>query len=272
MDSIQLIPIALGLISGSILGLTGAGGAIIAVPVLVFGLGLPLSQASPIALVAVALAAGVGALIGFRRGILRYKAAMVLSAAGLCLSPLGLYSAQRVPNAPLTGLFSLVLLYVSITMFRLARKELQGQPAEMACGTPCMLDQTRGKLTWTLPCFKAMLLSGMLAGFLSGLLGVGGGFVIVPALKRFTDLPMNSIIATSLGAMTIVALGGVGIASLAGDLSREIAWPFAIGALMGLLVSRQFGEKIRGPHLQQAFAVFAFAVALSMMLSAFHLF
>lgn len=268
MDLVHLIPVLLGLLSGAILGLTGAGGAIIAVPVLVFGLGLPLSQASPIALLAVAISAGIGALIGYHQGILRYKAAMVLSAFGLCLSPLGLYIAQHVPNAPLTALFSLVLLYVSMTMFRQARRELRGLPTDSACGTPCMLDQTRGKLTWTLPCFRAMLLSGMLAGFLSGLLGVGGGFVIVPALKRFTDLPMRSIIATSLGAMTIVALGSVGAATLSGDLTWEIAWPFASGAFIGLLVSRKLGEKIRGPRLQQAFAIFAFAVALSMMLNA----
>lgn len=268
MDPIQLIPVFLGLLSGGILGLTGAGGAIIAVPILVFGLGLPLHVASPIALVAVAISAGVGALIGYHQRILRYKAAAVLSAAGLCLSPLGLYVAQRVPNGPLTGLFALVMFYVAITMYRQARRELQGSSDNAASGTPCMLDQTRGKLTWTLPCFRAMLLSGMLAGFLSGLLGVGGGFVIVPALKRFTDLPIRSIIATSLGAMTIVAIGGVSAAGMAGDLSWHIAWPFASGALLGLLISRKLGERIRGPRLQQVFAAFAFIVALSMMLNA----
>ncbi|MBU3656638.1 MAG: sulfite exporter TauE/SafE family protein [Rhodocyclaceae bacterium] len=272
MDSIQLIPIALGLISGSILGLTGAGGAIIAVPALVFGLGLPLAQASPIALIAVAISAGIGASMGYRQGILRYKAALVMSTFGLCLSPAGIFLAQHIPNAPLTGIFSLVLLYVSINLFRQAHREMHGLLPDDASASPCMLDQTRGKLNWTLPCFKAMVFSGMLAGFMSGLLGVGGGFIIVPALKKFTDLPMNSIVTTSLGVMTIVALGSVAAVSLERELAWEIAWPFALGTVTGLLLLRRLGEKIRGPRLQQTFAVFAFGVALSMMLNAFHYF
>lgn len=265
MEPYLLITLGLGLAVGAILALTGAGGAIIAVPLLVFGLGLPVAQAAPVALLAVTLAASIGAIIGLRAGILRYKAAMVMSGFGLCLSPLGLWAAHQIPNKPLAGIFAVVLLYVSFNMFRQAQRELNGQKADDVCGPPCLLDETRGKLTWTLPCFRAMVASGMTAGFLSGLLGVGGGFVIVPALKKVTNLPVRSIIATSLGVITLVSLGGVLGASVSGAMNWDIAVPFAAGALIGMVSGRSIGERIRGPRLQQGFALFAFAVALSML-------
>ena len=268
MDGNLFMALSLGLAVGAILALTGAGGAIIAVPLLVFGLGLPIAVASPIALLAVAFAAFVGALIGFRGGILRYKAAMVMSIFGLCLSPLGLWAASKIPNGPLIGIFSVVLLYVSLNMYRHARRELQGIQPDESYGPPCMLHEVHGKLVWTLPCFRAMIASGAMAGFLSGLLGVGGGFVIVPALKKVTNLPARSIIATSLGVITLVSLGGVVGATLSGAMNWSIALPFATGALVGMLGGRSIGERMRGPHLQQAFAVFAFGVSISMMFKA----
>lgn len=268
MDASLVTALGLGLAVGSILALTGAGGAILAVPLLVFGMGLTVAEAAPVALLAVAFAALIGALLGLRTGVVRYKAAMVMSAFGLCLSPIGLWAASQIPNRPLAVVFSCVLLYVSVNMFRQARRELLGFSSDESCGPPCMLDQTRGKLTWTLPCFRAMVASGMAAGFLSGLLGVGGGFVIVPALKKVTNLPVRSIIATSLGVITLVSFGGVIGATLSGAMNWEIALPFAAGGFTGMLTGRSIGERLKGPRLQQSFAVFAFVVAVSMMLKA----
>lgn len=270
MELTLLIPIALGLFTGAILGLTGAGGAIIAVPLLTFGLGLPLVDAAPIALLAVAMAASLGAYFGFRKRVLRYKAAMVMSACGVLFSPAGLWAAERIPNQPLTLLFAIVLIAVATNLYRQAKLELSGTHVTRGRGQPCKLDHTRGKLTWTLACFQAMVGSGAIAGFLSGLLGVGGGFIIVPALKRFTDLPVNAIISTSLGVITLVSLAGVSMAGLSGMVNWGIALPFAAGTLSGMLAARHLGERIRGPRLQQAFATFAFCVAVSMLIKALY--
>lgn len=266
MDFSHLAPIALGLITGAVLGLTGAGGAIIAVPLLTFGLGLPLVEAAPIGLLAVAMAASLGAYFGFRKGILRYKAAFVMSAFGVLFSPAGLWAGGHIPNQPLTLVFSVVLITVALNLYRQAKRELSGKDTQQGRGQPCMLDHTRGKLTWTLACFRTMVGSGAIAGFLSGLLGVGGGFIIVPALKRFTDLPVNAIISTSLGVITLVSLAGVSMASLSGTVNWNIALPFSAGTLSGMLAARHMGERIRGPRLQQAFALFALSVGISMML------
>ena len=248
------------------MGLTGAGGGILSVPLLVFILHLSVAEAAPISLSAITLAAGVGALLGLKNKILRYKAAGLMAIIGLTLTPLGLWISQRTPNAPLLIIFSLTLFYISIRLYRQAFKEIHGIADFADKPTPpCLLDTSVGKLAWNIPCARALMFSGGLAGFLSGLLGVGGGFVIVPALKRYTDLPVNSIVATSLGVLAIVAGGGTIFSALSGNLNFNIAAPFSLGALLGLLVGRAFGKKLSGPRLQQIFSALAFSVALGLI-------
>ena len=256
----------LGLIVGSILALTGAGGAILAVPLLVFGLHLTMIQAVPSALFAVAVSAALGALIALRSGWLRYKAALVIGAVGIPFAPLGLWTAHRVPNTPLTILFAIVLGLVALRMFVQARRELSGRTENSTRPPPpCLMDPAAGRLHWTIPCARVLALSGAVAGFLSGLLGVGGGFVIVPALRRYTDLEMPSVVATSLAVMALVTAGGVATAALTGHVDWNIASPFAAGAIAGMLGGKAIANRIKGPRLQQAFAVTAGLIAIVML-------
>lgn len=258
-----LIEGVLGAGVGLVLGLTGAGGAILAVPLLSFFLDLSVAQAAPIGLLAVFLSAGIGAILGLRAGILRYKAALLIAVSGLILSPLGLYLAQRLPNWPLVAIFVLILLWVARNMWQQAQNEILG--VEPTLGPPCQLDQAIGKLIWTAPCARALSLSGMCAGFFSGLLGVGGGFVIVPALNRFTDLPMKSIVATSLGVLTLVSGGGVLFSNIYGVMDWGIAIPFALASILGLLMGRKVSRRLPGPQLKKAFAILALGIAVLML-------
>jgi len=102
----------------------------------------------------------------------------------------------------------------------------------------------------------------MLSGVLSGLLGVGGGFVIIPALSRYTNLDMKSIVATSLAVIALVATGSVISASVAGVMHWQVGAPFAAGAVLGLLSARPLASKVAGPRLQQLFAVVGIGAAL----------
>lgn len=265
MDYSILIGPALGILVGLLMGLTGAGGGILSVPLLVFALHLSVAEAAPIALSAIALAAGVGALLGLKNKILRYKAAGFMAIFGLLLSPIGLWLAQRVPNGPLLILFSFTLFYSSTNLYKQASRELLGIADSASKPPPCLLDPSIGKLTWNIPCARALMLSGGVAGFLSGLLGVGGGFVIVPALKRYTDLPVQSIVATSLGVLAVISAGGAVFSAASGNLNLLLAAPFSSGVLAGLLIGTAFGKKISGPRLQQIFSLLAFAVAISLM-------
>lgn len=251
------------------MGLTGAGGGILSVPLLVFAFHMPMSEAGPIALTAIAISAGVGAVIGLNAKVLRYKAAMFMAICGLILSPLGLWVAQRAPNTPMLLLFSAVLIYVAAKMFVQATQTIAGKAPELTKPPPCQLDMSIGKLIWTVPCARSLMLAGAFAGFLSGLLGVGGGFIIVPSLKKFTDLPMKAIVATSLGVLAIVSAGGAAVSLVSGTLDLTIAAPFAVGSLVGLLIGKVLEKNISGPRVQQIFSVFTFLVALSLIYKCF---
>lgn len=267
MDATWLAP-AFGLVVGLVLALTGAGGSIVAVPLLVFGLGMSLAQAGPVGLLAVALSAATGALLGLRAKVLRYKAAGLMAAAGSVASPVGLWLAQRAPNQALTALFAVVLFAVASRMLLQASRDLRGAPRPPPRRPPCRLDPVVGKLQWNAACARSLVLAGAAAGFLSGLLGVGGGFVVVPTLLAISDLPMKSIVATSLGVVTLVSLTGVVSATVAGYMPWAIAWPFAMGALVGVLLGRTVAARLAGPRLQQGFALLSLGIAASLLVKA----
>ncbi|WP_027795723.1 sulfite exporter TauE/SafE family protein [Paraburkholderia acidipaludis] len=268
MPTAMLVSAALGSIVGVILALTGAGGAILAVPLLVFGLGLEVAQAAPIGLLAVGLSAGLGALLALREGQVRYRAAALMAACGALVSPLGLWVAHRVPDAPLTLVFACVLALVAVRMFRQKSGATHGGPELAPSNLPCRLNAERGKLDWTAPCARSLALSGVLSGFLSGLLGVGGGFVIVPALRRASDIPMRGIVATSLAVIALVSSVGVAASAVSGHMLWPEALPFAAGALAGMLGGRGVAHHVSGARLQQSFAAFAGCVAIGMAVKA----
>ncbi|WP_062307663.1 sulfite exporter TauE/SafE family protein [Polynucleobacter sinensis] len=264
MEYSSFISPALGILVGVLMGLTGAGGGILSVPLLVFFLHLTVAEAAPIALCAVAIASSIGAILGLKRKILRYKAAGFMAAFGLILSPLGLWLAPQIPNAPLQILFSLILLLVATRLLRQAYQEIKGIPEPARKPPPCLVNPAIGKLKWTVPCARALFFAGSVAGFLSGLLGVGGGFIIVPALKRYTDLPVQSIVATSLGVLAIITGGGAIISAASGSLDIVVAAPFSLAALGGLLLGQLVGKKLSGSHIQLIFAMFTLLISISL--------
>lgn len=264
----MLTALVLGGVVGLILALTGAGGGILAVPLLVFGAGDTVAEAGPVGLMAVGMAATLGSVLGLRAGNVRYRAALLIAATGMLLSPAGLWVARQIDARWLSVLFALVLLYVALKTFR------QGAAKGAAGGGPdgsdavCRRDADTWRFIWTRPCALAMALSGGLAGLLSGLLGVGGGFVMVPALQRYTDLPMKSAVATSLAVIAMISLAGVAATAASGRMDWGMALPFSAGALAGMLGGRSLAARLAGPQLQKGFAAVSALVALAMIVKA----
>lgn len=261
----MLISAALGLIVGVILALTGAGGGILAVPLLVFGAGLSVAQAGPVSLLAVGMAAALGAGLGLKDGTVRYKAALLVAGTGMLLSPFGVWLANRLDNRWLSLLFAVTLLFVAYRTFRQAQDPPTGDDQPGGRMPPCVRDSDSGRFIWTIPCARALALSGAVTGLLSGLLGVGGGFVMVPALQRYTDLPMKSILATSLAVIALVSVTGVASSALAGQLNWVVAVPFCAGALAGMMGGRLISSRLAGPQLQKGFAAVSALVAVGMI-------
>lgn len=258
---VSLLGLALGAVVGLILALAGAGGGILAVPLLVFGLHLTIVQAAPVGLIAVGAASALGAVLGLREGLVRYRAAALIGVTGMLLAPFGVRLAQWVPNQPLTVAFSIVLAWVAWRMFNQARAAQAPRSQDRAASMPCVLNPAEGRLLWTMPCAWALAATGAVSGVLSGLLGVGGGFVIVPSLSRYTNLAVRSIFATSLAVIALVSIGGVGAAAWQGAISWSIALPFALGAIVALLAGRLIAARLAGARLQQGFALTSAAVS-----------
>lgn len=267
MASGFLMSLLMGAAVGVILALTGAGGGILAVPLLVFGLRMSLIQAAPVGLLAVGMASAVGALLGLREGQVRYRAAAIIGFTGMAVAPLGVQLAHEVPNAPLTIAFAAVLAWVAFRSWRQSRAvpTPAAQPKSGRCWI-CEIDPACGRLKLVAPCVLALAGTGALSGLLSGLLGVGGGFVIVPMMAWISNVPMKGIIATSLAVIALVSVGGVAGAVSKGAVDWGVAVPFAIGAMVALLAGRHLGKRLAGPHLQKAFAVTAGAVAVLLLL------
>ncbi len=254
-----MLPLALGALVGLLLALTGAGGGILAVPLLVFALHLGVAEAAPIGLLAVGLAAAMAASLGRRDGIVRYRAALLMGALAMLLAPFGVFAAQRLPNAPLTIAFAAVL---ALSAWRMWRRARHAPRQDARAALPCVVDARDGRLVWTRPCVQALALTGIAAGVLSGLLGVGGGFAVVPALTRFTALSARSVVAASLAVIALASIGGVGAAAWHGAIAWGFALPFALGSVVASLVARLIAARVAGPRLQQGFAVVSACVAL----------
>jgi uncharacterized protein len=268
-----MIAVVLGVLVGLVLGLTGAGGSIVAVPALMVALGWTLPQAAPVALLAVGAAATFGTIAAWDATFVRYRAALLMGLAAVVTAPLGLAAARAWPLALLEGLFAAVLAIVAVRMILQARRS----PAEAAVVRASVSGDAlpargrwvrlnaRGRVIWNAAAVAAVAAIGAATGFAAGLLGVGGGFIIVPGLRAVSELSMHSAIATSLMAIALISAVTVGGALLQGvDLHWGQALPFVAGALGGMLAGRKLAPRIAGPRLQQGFAALMLIVSLGL--------
>lgn len=262
-----MLTFILGACVGLVLGLTGAGGGILAIPALTLGLGWSVTQAMPIALLAVGSAALVGAVHGLRQRLVRYKAAATMAGAGWVVAPLGLYVASKVPGTALMAMFGMVMLIAACRMYLQATRadEVQG-----ALKRNCMLDPATGRLDWNARCLATLASIGSASGFLTGLLGVGGGFLIVPAFRKFSDVRMHGVVATSLMVVALISLGTlVQLFSRGVTLSAQGAL-FTAAALAGMIAGRLAATKLSGRLLQQIFSLLCVFVSLLMLGKVFY--
>lgn len=257
----MLLALMLGVGVGTVLGLTGAGGGILAVPALVLGLGWTMTQAAPVALVAVGAAAAVGAVDGLRKGMVRYRAALLMALLGSLLAPVGVRLAHGLPEHLLVGLFSLVLVTVAVRMFLQVREQNRAPEVTAWQQKNCMLDPASRRLHWTLKCSLTLSVVGACSGLLTGLLGVGGGFILVPAFRQFTDVRLQSVVATSLSVIALVSVTAIAGAWHAGLRIPFEGYAFIAACIGGLILGRLVAVAISTKSLQLMFSALCVLVA-----------
>jgi uncharacterized protein len=185
---------------------------------------------------------------------------------GMPFTVLGQSAAQQVPEAWLKAIFSGVLLLVAFRIFKQSGKPDNDTQATLKLHTIAHIDPNTQRFVWTGP--TALLLSelGAVTGFAAGLLGVGGGFILVPLLARFTPLAMHSIVASSLMVMSLVSVAGVANALHHGlSVPFEATASFAAATVVGMLIGRRVAHRLPAQDVQRGFAILMFVVAMMMI-------
>lgn len=258
-----LLTLFLGALVGFSLGLTGGGGAIFAVPLLVYGLGVPAREAVGVSLLTVGSTSLVGFVQRARRGMVEFPTGLLFAVAGMIGAPAGAWLGSRIPEAVLLGLFALLMLVIAARMWLKAADSAARLPVMDDNQGPTCRRDPEGKLRITSQCALLLGIIGLAAGVLSGLFGVGGGFIIVPALVMFSGMGMQRAIGTSLLVITLISVSATVSHLLAGkDLSLSTAAVFTVGSVGGLFAGTWLAQRLAGPVLQKLFSAAIIVVAL----------
>ncbi|MBK1990308.1 sulfite exporter TauE/SafE family protein [Sphaerospermopsis aphanizomenoides BCCUSP55] len=240
---------------GISLGLIGGGGSILAVPILAYVLGVPLKSAIVMSLVIVGIVSLIGIIPHWQQGNVNMKTAALFAPGAM----VGAYIGARIATLPIiTPTFQLIL-FVS-TMFLAAYLMIKN--ASNKSETELNLSS---KYVDKFPLWPIILAEGLGVGLLSGLVGIGGGFMIIPALVLMGNTPIKEAVGTSL---VIIALKSVtGFAGYLGSVSVDINLmvTFTLAAGTGMLIGAYLTNLIQGQNLEKYFGYFVILVAIFML-------
>ena len=274
--------VALALAVGAIMGLAGAGGSILTVPILVYVVGVDAVTATAYSLFVVGVTSTVGAASYWRRGQVNLRAAVAFSIPSLIVvfftrsvlvpaipAQLGTVAGLAVSKELfILVLFAVIMGLAALSMiakprYRLSLAELTGPAGESGTPRPSHTDEPAGPVKVSIP---LAVLEGTVIGVFTGVVGAGGGFAIVPALVVLSRLPMRVAVGTSL---TII--GAKSLAGFAGDVALQghFDWPLLLAftalAVVGILVGSRIGRHVPGDRLRPAFGWFVLAAAAGIL-------
>lgn len=228
------------LLVGLVLGLLGSGGSILTVPVLVYLVGEPSKLAIAESLGIVAFVSFVGALPFVYRRLVSWRSVVLFGGPGMGGAYLGAWFSQFMPGELQLAIFAGVMLLAAVMMF--GRQAPTGESAGMRVHWKVMID-------------------GLGVGVLTGVVGVGGGFLIVPALVFLGGLPMQLAIGTSLFIIAVKSVSGfvkyVDVLAEAGlSVHWDLVFLFSALGIVGSFVGGRIGAYVPQEHLKRVFAVF----------------
>jgi hypothetical protein len=258
MEFIEIVGYIASLIIGISLGLIGGGGSILTVPVLVYLFGVNPVLATAYSLFIVGATSLVGTFPKYKQGLVNLKTALIFGIPSI----VAVYATRKfiVPLIPdavfsvgdfmvtksilLMILFAVLMVFASVSMIR-EKKQINGEP--------------EGEQRFNYP---LILLEGAIVGVLTGLVGAGGGFLIIPALVILSKLPMKQAVGTSL--LIIAAKSLIGFT---GDLGHTVMDWKLLGivtalAIIGIFIGNQLSHKTDGNKLKKGFGWFVLVMGI----------
>ncbi|WP_329436986.1 sulfite exporter TauE/SafE family protein [Streptomyces sp. NBC_01280] len=262
--SVLILALMAGAVVGLALGGLGGGGSVLAVPALIYLLGFTPVAATTASLIIVTLTSISSLTAHARDGNVRWRSGLLFAAAGIGPAMLGGLAAGHIPATALTIAFSVIAALAAWRMLRPSRPAQEGpvpgSPAEdgpvhdsPAQDRPVRPPRAAG--------------SGAGLGAVTGVLGVGGGFLAVPALVGVLGLRMKTAVGTSLLVIVINSLAALATRTGTADgLDWAVIAPFTAAAILGAWDGKRLATKISGNRLQRVFAYVLLAVAACMLL------
>lgn len=216
-----------GVLVGLVLGLIGGGGSILAVPLLIYVVGVgPPHVAIGTSSVAVAVNAAINLLLHARRGTVKWRCAAVFAVAGVLGAWTGSLLGKATDGQRLLAVFGAAMMIVGVLMFR---RRASGENPDVRLDT-----ESVARLA------PRLLITGLSAGFVSGFFGIGGGFFIVPALIFATSMPMIAAIGSSLVAVTVFGATTAVSYSVSGLVDWPLSGTFVAGGILGGLLGTRW--------------------------------
>ncbi|UOB16462.1 sulfite exporter TauE/SafE family protein [Abyssalbus ytuae] len=262
MDIMQILGYLGALLIGVVLGLIGGGGSILTVPVLVYLLFINPVTATAYSLFVVGVSSLVGALQNIKKKLVDFKTAIVFAIpAFIAVYTTRKYLVPAIPDEIFTigsflvtkdiaimVFFAIIMLLASISMIR---------------GKCAHCNDENAKVVYNYP---LIIIEGLVVGVLTGIVGAGGGFLIIPALVIMAKLPMKKAVATSLLIIAIKSLIG-----FIGDVENlDIDWSFLLKftalSVIGIFVGIYLNKFIKGEKLKKAFGWFVLIMGIYIIL------
>lgn len=285
-----IIGVAIGILSGML----GIGGGTVMVPLFRLAFGLDPLAATATSLFSIIPTSLAGLSKHLRNGTCIPRIGLICGCAGACASPLGVLAATHSPNWAVMGGTSLVIGYSSITMLRrgiaAVRAERAAAAASPSKAAGAGADATASKavgacaegvkdpegacssieaahVAMTTRTVAAMIAIGLIAGFMGGYVGVGGGFIMVPLFISVLGISMREASGTSLVAVCILAVPGVIEQALLGNVYVSVGLAIAVGSMPGSILGASLVKRIPESALRLLFASFLLVVAVILVLN-----
>lgn len=285
-----IIGVAIGILSGML----GIGGGTVMVPLFRLAFGLDPLAATATSLFSIIPTSLAGLSKHLRNGTCIPRIGLICGFAGACASPLGVLAATHSPNWAVMGGTSLVIGYSSITMLRrgiaAVRAERAAAAASPSKAAGAGADATASKAAdacaggvkdaegarssteaahaaMTMRTVAAMIAIGLIAGFMGGYVGVGGGFIMVPLFISVLGISMREASGTSLVAVCILAVPGVIEQALLGNVHVSVGLAIAVGSMPGSILGASLVKRIPESALRLLFASFLLVVAVILVLN-----